>query len=277
MAKRILVIEDNPASLELMLYLLKAFGHTPLAARDGVEGVEVARREQPDLILCDVQLPRMNGMEFCRELKDDPALRSVPLVAVNAYAMVGDREKLLAEGFNGYISKPINPETFLEQIKPFMQPATPVKTFPDVLSEPPPAQARRATILVVDNTLANIELARSVFQPFGYEIIAARTADEALALARERAPDLIMSDLHMPEKNGFDLIQEIKADTRLSSIPFVFISSTVWGERERVIGLTLGANRFLIRPIETEMLLQEIESCLSETSRKQQSHEVGGS
>src|SRR5260370_32368281 len=105
---RVLVVEDNPASLDLMTYLLKAFGHTPLSARDGLEGIAAAQREHPDLILCDIQLPGTNGVEVCRRLTKHPALRDTPLVAVTAYAMVGDREKLLAAGFNGYLSQPIN-------------------------------------------------------------------------------------------------------------------------------------------------------------------------
>lgn len=119
---RVLVVEDNPASLDLIVYLLKAFGHVALSARDGLEGIEAARREHPDLILCDIQLPGADGVEVCRQLKKDPALRDVPLVAVTAYAMVGDREKLLGEGFSGYLSKPINPQTFIDQIAPYLPP-----------------------------------------------------------------------------------------------------------------------------------------------------------
>jgi CheY-like chemotaxis protein len=117
---RILVVEDNPASLDLMVYLLKAFGHAALSARDGLEGIAAARREHPDLILCDVQLPGADGVEVCHQLKKDPALRDVPLVAATAYAMVGDCEKLLGEGFSGYLSKPINPQTFIDQIAPYL-------------------------------------------------------------------------------------------------------------------------------------------------------------
>lgn len=119
---QVLVVEDNPASLDLMVYLLKAFGHAPLSARDGLEGIEAARREHPDLILCDIQLPGADGVEVCHQLKKDPTLRDIPLVAVTAYAMVGDREKLLSQGFDGYLSKPMNPETFIDQVRPYLHP-----------------------------------------------------------------------------------------------------------------------------------------------------------
>jgi CheY-like chemotaxis protein len=117
---RVLVIEDNPANLELMVYLLNSFGHAPLSACDGLDGIATARREHPDLILCDIQLPRADGIEVCRQLKKDPKLQNVPLVALTACAMVGDREKVLAEGFTGYLSKPINPRKFVNQIAAYL-------------------------------------------------------------------------------------------------------------------------------------------------------------
>src|SRR5689334_18532480 len=121
MGARILVIEDNPANLELMSYLLTAFGHTVLSAMDGEEGLEAARRENPDLIVCDIQIPKIHGLEVAQRLKSHPALRKIPLVAVTAFAMVGDRDKVLAAGFDGYIAKPIVPDKFTEQVCAFLK------------------------------------------------------------------------------------------------------------------------------------------------------------
>ena len=117
---RILVIEDNPANMQLMIYLLRAFGHDTFDAMDGEAGLAVAKRELPDLILCDLQMPGIDGYEVARRIRLDADLKTVPLVAVTAYAMAGDREKVLAAGFNGYISKPINPELFLGQVEAFL-------------------------------------------------------------------------------------------------------------------------------------------------------------
>ena len=118
------------------------------------------------------------------------------------------------------------------------------------------------TILVVDNSRINIELVKSIFEPFGYEIIAAQNIRDGLSLAREQPPDLILSDLHMPGGDGFEFIREVKADPELSSIPFVFISSTVWGNKDQIDGLILGAQKFIVRPIEPQELLREVEACL---------------
>lgn len=118
---RVLVIEDNAANMELMTYLLRAFGHTVLEATDGRQGLDVARDARPDLVVCDLQLPLVDGYEIARTLKSDPALRAMPLLAVTAYAMVDDRQKALAAGFDGYITKPISPESFVPQVQSFLR------------------------------------------------------------------------------------------------------------------------------------------------------------
>src|SRR6266513_5587326 len=100
MPARILIVEDNPANLELMSYLLTAFDHVPLSAQSGEQGLMLAYQEKPDLIICDIQLPGMDGYSYARQVKTQTALRAVPLVAVTALAMVGDRDKVLASGFD---------------------------------------------------------------------------------------------------------------------------------------------------------------------------------
>ena len=122
MVARVLLVEDNAANLALMQYLLQASGYTILTATAGREGVVVAQRESPDVILMDLQLPIMNGYEAARLVKEVPALRGVPIIAVTAFAMVGDRDKILARGFDGYIAKPITPERFVSEVEGFIAP-----------------------------------------------------------------------------------------------------------------------------------------------------------
>jgi CheY-like chemotaxis protein len=120
---RILLIEDNSASLELMKYVLEAFGYIVQSTRDGKEGLEAARRESPALIICDIYLPEIDGYEVARQLKADAKLKSIPLIAVTALAMVGDQDKGLVAGFDGYMAKPIDPQRFIIQIEHFLQAA----------------------------------------------------------------------------------------------------------------------------------------------------------
>ena len=122
MGSRILVIEDNAPNLELMIYLLNSFGHTTVAARNGEDGVHEALAHPPDLIVCDLALPRLDGFDVVRRLRVEPATKDVPIIAVTAFAMSGDRDKVLGSGFDGYITKPIAPETFVSEIERFLHP-----------------------------------------------------------------------------------------------------------------------------------------------------------
>lgn len=116
---RILVIEDNADNRFLITYLLRASGYEPIVATNGFEGIEMAKQQTPDLVLCDIHMPHKSGYDVACEFKSNPGLWSIPLVAITSYAMVGDRESILAGGFDRYISKPINPETFVQEIESF--------------------------------------------------------------------------------------------------------------------------------------------------------------
>lgn len=117
MPARILVIEDNPDNLALAVYLLRAAGHDTIEASNGVQGVRAAHASAPDLIVCDLQMPVLNGFEVLQHLRVDPATRAIPVVAVTAFSMSGDRARVEAAGFDGYLSKPIDPERFAQQIE----------------------------------------------------------------------------------------------------------------------------------------------------------------
>lgn len=120
MSARILLIEDNPQNRYLATFLLLRRGHTVLQAENGLQGLELARRELPDLILLDIQLPGVDGYGVARALKADPRTAPIPIVAVTSYAMVGDREKCLSAGAEGYIEKPIHALTFVADIERFL-------------------------------------------------------------------------------------------------------------------------------------------------------------
>ncbi|WP_420473437.1 response regulator [Noviherbaspirillum sp. ST9] len=118
--KRVLVIEDDSANLRLMLLLLKAAGHQVTGASNGGDGLEAARRELPDLILCDGRMPDMTGFDVARQIRSEPATAGIPMVAVTGLASAGDHSELLAAGFNGYISKPFDIKTFATQVGAFL-------------------------------------------------------------------------------------------------------------------------------------------------------------
>lgn len=120
MKARILLIEDNPQNRYLAKFLLEQRGYLVIEAETGPQGLAMASEARPDIILLDIQLPGMDGHAVARALKGDSVLKSIPIVAVTSYAMAGDREKCLEAGAEGYIEKPINPETFVAEVERFL-------------------------------------------------------------------------------------------------------------------------------------------------------------
>jgi CheY-like chemotaxis protein len=116
----ILVVEDNQDNLNLIGYLLRAYGYESLLARSGADGVRIAVERRPDVILLDIRMPGMDGYEVAAAIKSQPGLERTRIVAVTASAMVGDRERIAAAGFDGYIQKPIDPETFIGELEQFL-------------------------------------------------------------------------------------------------------------------------------------------------------------
>ncbi len=117
MAKTVLIVEDYEKSLKLFRLIVDAMGYRVLTALDSEEGVRLAREEAPDLILMDVQMPRMDGISALKLLKADQRTAAIPVIALTSYVMKGDRERLLAEGFSHYIPKPIEKNSFMTDVK----------------------------------------------------------------------------------------------------------------------------------------------------------------
>jgi two-component system cell cycle response regulator DivK len=122
-APRILVVEDNPMNLELVRDILTAEGYEVLEAADGAAGVAIATLERPALILMDLQLPRLDGLEAARLIRADPRLAHIPIVAVTAHAMKGDDEKARAAGCDGFVTKPIQVREFAATVAAFLKAA----------------------------------------------------------------------------------------------------------------------------------------------------------
>ncbi len=120
--KTVLVVEDNDLNMKLFHDVLEAHGYNVLQAKDGMEGLRMAREERPDLILMDIQLPDVSGLEVTKWLKDDETLKSIPVIAITAFAMAGDKEKILEGGCDAYLVKPISIPNFLQTVERFVRP-----------------------------------------------------------------------------------------------------------------------------------------------------------
>lgn len=266
----LLVVDDNAINLSLIDYLLCSAGYSVRTAENGKAALDLlAGGLQVEAVLCDIQMPEMDGIELARRLRRDEALAGIPLIAVSALAMVGDRDRIMEAGFDGYLSKPIEPSSFVESLTHMLPGLRPANSAPERAQLPPMSAPATAgvTILALDDVPANLELKRHLLVPLGYRVLTAESVAEALRLVRAEHPDLIISDVGMREGSGFDFIEAVKADESLRRIPFLFLSATHWDEGSRARAIQLGAECYLKRPIDADLLLAEIRRCLQPLAR----------
>jgi two-component system cell cycle response regulator len=265
---RILVVEDTPHSLQLITYLLTAFHHTVDAAITGEQGLEIAAAARPDLVIMDLQLPGIDGFETLTALRSLPGCSAVPVIAVTSFAMVGDRDRALNAGFDHYLTKPINPETFPAEIdmrlSHRLRGTHPEQSCAETAAAPEPAPAATGThgadILVLDDSPINQTLLRSMLEPHGYRVRTASTVEEAITSVDADRPDLVLSDVHVGRQSGTALLSHLRAVPVLTVVPFAFLSATIdW--QDPIFGD--GRAPFIRRPIEPSALLDEVRALLA--------------
>ncbi|MBI1774410.1 MAG: response regulator [Proteobacteria bacterium] len=271
MVPRVLVIEDNQNNTDLMVYLIQSAGWRASTAADGEAGLAAIARERPDLVLCDVQLPKIDGFGVVARLKADAALRSIPVVAVTALAMVGDRERAFAAGFDGYMAKPIEPEKFLGSLQEYLPQATmrtTDRTSSSVASMKATASERgRGRILAVDDRADNLDFFGNLLSPHGFEVSCAQDGQEALRMALAAPPDLFLSDMSMPGLDGLDLLAALRAESTLGAIPFLLVSSVPPRELESMLRTRTKPDSVLYQPLDPNQLLAEIDRLLARRPR----------
>lgn len=259
---RILLIEDNRDHLELMAYLLRSQGHIPLSAGSAECGrMMLECCEQIDLIICDIHLGASSGIDLIRTLRKSGRFAGAPIVAVTA-GSIGQAHEVFAAGCDHYILKPIEPETFVQEIagrlavgrRSHIPKAAPA---PAAAAAAPPDK-RHATILAADDRSANLDLLTALLSPLGYRVITARGVKEALSRARAESPDLVLTDVHMGDGSGFDLIRELRTDRSLSGIAWLVTSATYLAMDVRAQEIGLDQSNFILQPWELENLLGKI-------------------
>jgi two-component system, cell cycle response regulator len=191
MPAQILIVEDDPITRELMASLLQEAGHAVSGADDGAQGLRLALDGRPDLVLCDLRLPSLDGCAVARALKAEPGCARIPLLAVSALVEGGDRARVLAAGFDGYLCKPIEPASFVAEVEAFL---------------PAPAQP---TLLVVDDDAFMREVLVDALESEPWRILSAASAEEALALLATEPVDVILSDQCMPGMQGTELMAHV--------------------------------------------------------------------
>jgi PAS domain S-box-containing protein len=226
---RVLVVEDNPLTRKMLRLTLETEGYAVVEAGDGRAALAAAAAERPALVLQDLVLPDMNGFELVRQLRV-LAGPSVPILALSGFLNRVDEARSSEAGFNALLVKPVEPSRLVEVIRPY---------FPQLPSATSVGKGCR--VLVVDDDLVQLKLTRLQLTQLGFEVIPASSARDALHLAHSRAPDVVLSDVLMPELDGFQLCFEIRKDARLSRLPVVLASAWYETAADRKLAERVGA------------------------------------
>jgi two-component system cell cycle response regulator len=189
-----------------MAMLLEQAGHTVTSAGDGADGLRLALDSRPDLVISDLRLPALDGYAVAHALKAAPGCARMPLVAVSALLHEGDRERVRAAGFDGYLCKPIEPASFVAEVEAFL-PAVPAAG-----DDGGDAQPGLPTLLVVDDDAFMREVLVDALEGEPWRILSAGSAEEALALLERQPVEVVLSDQSMPGMQGTDLMARVSRD-----------------------------------------------------------------
>jgi diguanylate cyclase (GGDEF)-like protein/PAS domain S-box-containing protein len=247
---RVLLVEDHVLNRELAEAVLADAGYEVVIAPDGEAGLAAAHSAHPDVILMDIELPGLDGLEATRRLKADATTREIPVLALTAYAMRGDEERARAAGCDGYLTKPIDRRALLTALGECLAARrTAVR------------DAEIATVLVVDDHTPNREVLAGYLAHVPCEVRHAIDGESALAAVAMDAPDLILLDVMMPGLDGFTVLRRLKANPTTATIPVVLV--TALAERGDLMeGLDAGADEFLSKPVDRVELLARVRTLL---------------
>src|SRR6201995_4040387 len=244
MAKTVLIVEDNELNMKLFRDLLEAHGYQTSGTSNGFEALDLVRKLRPDLVLMDIQLPQVSGLEVTKWIKDDPELRNIPVVAVTAFAMKGDEERIREGGCEAYLAKPISVGKFIETVRRFSGQGK---------------YSMSARILVVDDVPANVKLLEARLSAEYFDVLTASNGAEALAICTCAECDIILLDVMMPDMDGFEVCRRLKSNPATHYIPVVIITA-LDSAADRVRGLEAGADDFLTKPVSDVVLIARVRS-----------------
>lgn len=249
--KRALIVDDSEAVLSLLESILAAKGFECVRARDGVQGLEAARTARLDLIITDIDMPRMDGFAFCKALKADHQTRLIPVVVLSNLSGDQSIEQGFLSGACAYIEKRSSEEFISRRIDEVMDS---LHAFNDKL------------VLVVDDSPSICHMLEDGLMEAGFQVLTAGNGKIAMAILEQVRPDIIVSDLHMPEVDGFALFDHVRQTPRLAALPFVTMSTA--GDRAAMRRIMLGGGAaYLVKPFNVEQLVITVEKILSDAYR----------
>ncbi|MBU2513104.1 response regulator [bacterium] len=244
---KILIVEDSRSLQNIIKSRLKSIKAEITVADNGESGLQKARSQEFDLILSDVDMPIMDGLEMCKQLKEDVATRSIPVVILSSMERDSDVEKGFEVGASAYVPKSMAEKLLIGTIEDILH-----KSF----------FHKNKIVLVVDDSKTILKLVENGLAKSGFQVLTALNGKKALDLLKNIKPDIIISDLDMPVMNGFELCDRINENPKLSKIPFIVMSAN--SDRASMRSMVeKGAAAYLVKPFNVEQLVILTEKLLS--------------
>lgn len=256
MSTRVLLVEDNPITRKLVRFALKDEPITLAEAGDGASALQMAAANRPDLILQDLLLPDMDGVELAARLRAMPSIRDVPILAFSGLLSQLDERRIAASGFTDFVMKPIEPSRLVRVIRAHL---------PGSDTAVPSFGAKRRIVLADDD---EVQRKLSVFRltRLGFDVVDVADGQAALAAAKQARPAAIVTDAMMPGLDGFGLCAAVRQDAALRDVPIVLVTSTYVDDADRELGRLAGANQFVIRTPDLKEMISALDSVLSSPS-----------
>ena len=246
--RRILIVDDSAVFRTSMKKILESKNDAIVVAEDGQQGLDLAMKEQFDIVVSDIDMPKINGIDLCRSLKNSPETRGIPIVMVSTFDSDNDIDKGFQAGASAYLSK--------YEIQSRLR-----ETVDSVLSKSKFKNNR--LVMVVDDSKVVRRIVENGLAEAGFKVITAEDGKKALEILNDIRPDLILTDIEMPDVNGFEFCGSIHTNPELSSVPIVAMSSrTERGYMKRM--LQNGASAYLCKPFNIDELVILVEKMLSD-------------
>lgn len=256
MKTRILLVEDNPATIEVMQQELEILGYDVVVAKNGVEAVELAASELPDLITMDIALPKMDGLQAASRIRSDPKTQSIPILAATARALPEDRKKCLAAGCDDYLAKPFTHRELGACIENLLA--------RKARAGQPSAQSGEKKILIIDDDIEFSGLVRSGLEKTGkYKVQVENQGSSGVNAAKAFKPDLIILDVVMPDMDGPEVAEKIQEDNTIANVPIVFLTSIVSEEEVKSHSGVIGGRHFIAKTERIQNIVSYVEQILS--------------
>lgn len=246
--KRILIIDDEPDFIKMLRARLQIEGYEVLSAEDGIKGIQVARRERPDLIILDIMMPGLDGHRVCDTLKKSSLTSSIPVIYLTARTSSTDETLALEKGAKFYVTKPYNPGVLLEMIKSTL------------LEEEMVGQAR-GRVLIIDQESDFVEEVKRQLKKEGFDVRSFPSPEKGLDDARKKPPHVILFDFLTSRQDGHKSIHELSVDQSLKAIPlFILAPQAVV---DKLDPARHEIEKFIPKPFRFSVLLEKIRQALS--------------